>query len=52
VVIGVARVSIPGNKTIFASPPTKTAGFEIYAKARKRQKVLHLLFVTSVYFSK
>jgi len=40
VVIGVARVSTSGDKTIFASPPTKTAEFEVQnrarAKARKR----------------
>jgi len=52
-VIGVARILIPGDKTIFAPSPTKNAEFEEKsrrAQKRERGKALHLLFVTSVYF--
>jgi len=54
VISGVARVPTLGNKTIFAPPPTKTAKFEVKnrRKSAKEAKALHLLFVTSVYFSK
>jgi len=51
---GVARVSTPGVKTIFALSPTKTAEFEVKnrCKSAEEAKAVHLLFVTSVYFSK
>jgi len=53
VISGVARVLKPGNKTIFAPPPTKTAVFEVKnrRKSAEEAKALHFLFVTSVYFS-
>jgi len=54
VVIGVARIPTPGEKTIFASSPIKTAEFAVQnigaRKSAEEAKVLHLLFVTSVYF--
>jgi len=54
VVSSVARVTTPGDKTIFAPSPIKTAEFEVKnrRKIAKETKALHLLFVTSVYFSK
>jgi len=53
-VIGVARVPTPRDKTIFASSPTKTVEFEVQNRHKSTEdiKVLHLLFVTSVYFLK
>jgi len=44
----------PGDKTIFATPPTKTAEFEVKnrRKIAEEAKALHLLFITSGYFSK
>jgi len=50
----VARALTPGDKTIFAPPPTKTAEFEVKnrRKSAEETKALHLLLVTSVYFSK
>jgi len=51
-VIGLARVLTPGDKIIFGSPPTNTAEFKVQNRRVKEAKVLHLLFVTSVYFSK
>jgi len=47
---GVARVSMPRDKTIFAPPTTKIAEFEV--KKAEEAKALHLLFVTSIFFSK
>jgi len=54
VISGIARVPTPGDKIIFAPPPTKTAEFEVNnrRKSAEEAKALHLLFVTSVYFSK
>jgi len=51
---GVARVPTPGDKPIFAPPPTKTAEFEVKNKRKSAEeaKALHFLFVTAVYFSK
>jgi len=50
VVIGVARVPIPGNKTIFAPPPTKTAEFEVQnRRAQKRGRGKSITF-TVCYF--
>jgi len=48
-------VPTPGDKNIFAPPPpTKTAEFEVTNKRKgaEEAKVLHLLLVTSAYFSK
>jgi len=44
----------PGGKNIFAPPPTKTVEFEVknMRKSAEEAKAQHLLFVTSVYFSK
>jgi len=54
VISGIARVLTPGEKTIFVLPPTKTAEFEVKNKRKSAEeaKALHLLCVTSVYFSK
>jgi len=54
VISGIARIPTPGDKTIFALPPTKTAEFEVKnrSKSAEEAKALHLLLVTSVYFSK
>jgi len=47
VINGVARVPTPGDKTIFAPPPTKTTEFEVknWRKIAEEAKALHLLFV-------
>jgi len=54
VIRGIARASMPRNKTIFAPPRTKTAEFEVKnrCKSTEEAKAIHLLLVTSVYFSK
>jgi len=54
VISGIARVPTPGDNTIFAPLPTKTAEFEVKnrRKSAEEAKALHLQFVTSVYFSK
>jgi len=54
VISGIARVPTPGDKTIFALPPIKTAEFEVKNKRKRAEKAkaLHSLFVTFVYFSK
>jgi len=54
VISGIARVPTHGDKTVFAPPPTKTAEFEVKNRRKcvEEAKALHLLFVTSVYFSK
>jgi len=51
VISGVARVH-PGDKTIFASSPTKTVEFKVknWRKARQRHYICCLLL--TVYFSK
>jgi len=54
VISGIARVPTPKNKTVLAPPPSKTAEFKVRnrRKTAVEAKALHLLFVTSVYFSK
>jgi len=54
-VIGIAKVPILGDKTIFASSLTKTAEFEMKNRRAEEAKVLHLLFAVCYfcfYFSK
>jgi len=54
VISGIARVPMPGDKTIFATPLTSAAEFDVKnrRKSAEEAKALHLLFVTSVHFLK
>jgi len=54
VISGITTVPTPGNKSIFLPPPTKISEFEVKnrRKSAEEAKALHLLFVSSIYFSK